>query len=300
MIESTLRSRLSRPSILIAPGIYDPFTALIAERAGFEAAYVSGAAIAYTRLGRPDIGLVSMTEVVDTVTLIRDRVSTYLIADADTGYGNALNVQRAMRLLERAGANAIQIEDQTFPKRCGHLDDKTLISADEMVGKIKAAVDARHSRETLVISRTDAAAVEGLDRAVERAALYRAAGADVLFVEAPQQRDDLARIGAVLGNSLPLMANMVEGGKTPILPASELEALGFSLVIFPGGIVRVLAKAAEGFYGSLKEHGTTDAFRPHMFDFAALNGLIGTAEMLEHGKQYAVSEPGVARKSAQH
>ena len=143
MTENTLRARLSRPPILIAPGVYDPLTALIAEQAGFEALYVSGAAIAYTRLGRPDIGLVSMNEVVETVALIRDRVGAHLVVDADTGYGNALNVQRTVRLLERAGANAIQIEDQDFPKRCGHLDDKVLIPAQEMVGKIKAAIDAR-------------------------------------------------------------------------------------------------------------------------------------------------------------
>src|SRR6202042_2043962 len=158
MTEIALSARLSRPPILLAPGGYDPLAALIAERAGFDALYVSGAGIAYSRLGRPDIGLVYMSEVVQTVTLIRDRVGAHLIVDADTGYGNALNVQRTVRLLERAGANAIQIEDQDFPKRCGHLDGKTLISAAEMAGKIKAATDARASRDTLIIARTDAVA----------------------------------------------------------------------------------------------------------------------------------------------
>src|SRR5450759_1639220 len=150
MTENTLRARLARPPILIAPGVYDPLTALIAEQAGFDTLYVSGAAIAYTRLGRPDIGLVSLSEVVDTVALIRDRVGAPLVVDADTGYGNALNVGRTVRLLERAGAAAIQLEDQDFPKRCGHLDDKALIPASEMAGKIRAAVDARRSRETLI------------------------------------------------------------------------------------------------------------------------------------------------------
>jgi 2-methylisocitrate lyase-like PEP mutase family enzyme len=292
MTENTLRARLGRPPILIAPGVYDPLTALIAEQSGFEALYVSGAAIAYTRLGRPDIGLVSFSEVVDTVTLIRDRVGAYLVVDADTGYGNALNVERTIRLLERAGANAIQLEDQDFPKRCGHLDDKALIPAQEMAGKIKAAVDARTSRETLIIARTDAVAVEGFDSAVARASLYREAGADMLFIEAPRQREELARVAALFGNQVPLMANMVEGGKTPIVPANKLQELGFSFVIFPGGIVRALAKAAEEFYGSLKTHGSTDPFRPRMFDFAALNNLIGTPETLARGKRYADFKPG--------
>ncbi len=292
MTENTLRARLARPPILVAPGVYDPLTALIAEQAGFEALYVSGAAIAYTKLGRPDIGLVSLSEVADTVTLIRERVGAYLIVDADTGYGNALNVERTVHLLERAGANAIQLEDQDFPKRCGHLDDKALIPAQEMAGKIKAAVDARRSRDTLIIARTDAVAVEGFDSAIDRVAMYRQAGADVLFIEAPRERSELARVVERVGKGMPLMANMVEGGKTPIVPAPELEALGFSLVIFPGGIVRALAKAAEEFYGTLKAHGTTDPFRARMFDFAALNDLIGTPEALERGKRYADYKPG--------
>jgi 2-methylisocitrate lyase-like PEP mutase family enzyme len=286
MIDITLRARLARPPILIAPGIYDPLTALIAEKAGFEALYVSGAAIAYTRLGRPDIGLVSMDEVAATVALIRDRVDAKLVVDADTGYGNALNVERTVRLFERAGANAIQLEDQEFPKRCGHLDDKTLIPAPEMAGKIKAAVDSRASADTLIIARTDAIAVEGFDRAMARATLYREAGADMLFIEAPRERAELGRIGALMGKATPLMANMVEGGKTPILSAGELQELGFAFVIFPGAIVRALAKAAQDFYGSLRANGTTAPFRARMFDFDALNDLIGTPEMLARGKRY--------------
>jgi 2-methylisocitrate lyase-like PEP mutase family enzyme len=280
----TLQSKLSRPPIVVAPGIYDPLTALIATQAGFETLYISGAAIAYTRLGRPDIGLVSISEVAETVALIHDRVDADLIVDADTGYGNALNVERTVRLLERAGARAIQLEDQTFPKRCGHLDDKTLIPAAEMAGKIKAAVDTRHSAQTLIIARTDAVAVEGLDAAIERAMVYRDAGADVLFVEAPKARDELAKIVARIGGGLPLMANMVEGGKTPMLSASELQELGFSLVIFPGGIVRALAKAAQDYYTSLAASGTNTPFRDRMFDFDALNDLIGTPEMIARGK----------------
>ncbi|HZP79160.1 MAG TPA: isocitrate lyase/PEP mutase family protein [Pseudolabrys sp.] len=281
----TLRARLARKPIIVAPGVYDALSAHVAEGAGFATLYVSGAAIAYTRLGRPDIGLVSMSEVVDTVGLIRDRVTAHLIVDADTGYGNALNVARTMRLFERAGANAIQLEDQDFPKRCGHLNDKTLIPAAEMVGKIKAALDARALRETLVIARTDAVAVEGFERAIERAVLYRDAGADMLFVEAPKARAELARIAPAL-KSVPLMANMVEGGKTPPLPAAELESLGFALVIFPGGIVRALAPLMADYYASLAKHGTSEPFRNRMLDFDQLNAVIGTPEMLALGKKY--------------
>jgi len=289
-VTETLRSRLTRKPIVVAPGVYDPLTALIATQAGFSTLYVSGAAIAYTRLGRPDIGLVSMTEVVDTLALIRDRVDAHLVVDADTGYGNALNVVRTVREFERAGATAIQLEDQDFPKRCGHLDGKTLIPASEMRNKIRAAVDARRSQDTLIIARTDAVAVEGFERAVERAALYCEAGADMLFVEAPRSRDDLARIASALGNRAPLLANMVEGGKTPTLPAQELEAIGFALVIFPGAIVRALGHMAREFYGSLAAHGSNEPFRGRMLDFNGLNELIGTPEMIELGKRYETSK----------
>ena len=285
MTDTSLRSRLAAPPILVAPGVYDALTAHLAERAGFSAVYVSGAGIAYTRLGRPDIGLVSLSEVADTVALIRDRVGSHLIVDADTGYGNALNVARTVRLFERAGANAIQIEDQAFPKRCGHLDNKTLIPTQDMVGKIKAALDARYSRETLVIARTDAIAVEGFEPAIARAVSYRDAGADVLFVEAPKTRAELARVPPEL-SGVPLMANMVEGGKTPPLPASELEALGFALVIFPGGIVRALARMASDYYAALAAHGTTEPLHARMLDFTSLNELIGTPDMLALGKRY--------------
>lgn len=282
----SLKARIGQRPILLAPGIYDPLTASLAQDAGAEALYLSGAAIAYTRLGRPDIGLVSMSEVAETIALVRDRVSAPLIVDADNGYGNALNMQRTMRVFERAGASALQIEDQSYPKRCGHLAEKRLISANEMAGKIRAAIDARTSDETLVIARTDAIAVEGLSAAIDRASLYAEAGADIIFVEAPSNRDDLLGIVKALGGTRPLMANMVEGGRTPVLSAAELEALGFSLVIFPGGIVRAIAHAAQAFYGTLLRDGTTSAFRNAMFDFDELNGVIGTPEMLALGKSY--------------
>ena len=284
--QASFRARLARRPIVVAPGVYDALTASIAAEAGFEALYLSGAGIAYTRLGRPDIGLVSMSEVADVLALIRERVDLPVVVDADTGYGNALNVQRTVRVFERSGASALQLEDQTFPKRCGHLSDKSLVPASEMVGKIRAAVDARTSRDLLIVARTDAVAVEGFEAALERAQRYAEAGADVLFVEAPKTRDELGRVATALGGGLPLMANMVEGGLTPILPASELEELGFGLVIFPGGIVRAIARAAQEFYGVLRRDGTTDALRDRMFDFQGINGLLGTDSMLERGKSY--------------
>jgi 2-methylisocitrate lyase-like PEP mutase family enzyme len=236
-----------------------------------------------------------MNEVAETISMISDRVRANLVVDADTGYGNALNVGRTMRLFERAGARAIQLEDQAFPKRCGHLDDKTLIPPEEMIGKLKAALDARRSRETLVIARTDAVAVEGFDRAVARAVSYRDAGADILFIEAPKTRAELQRIAPAVSN-VPLMANMVEGGKTPPLNATELEAIGFSLVIFPGAIVRVLARAADEFYTALAAKGTSEPFQNRMYDFTALNEVIGTPEMIALGKQYEANTKKVHNK----
>jgi 2-methylisocitrate lyase-like PEP mutase family enzyme len=283
---SGLRERLSRAPILVAPGVYDGLTAAMAEAAGFEALYLSGAAVAYTRLGRPDIGLTSMTEMADTLALIRDRVGVPIVVDADTGFGNALNAQRTMRVYERSGAGALQVEDQTYPKRCGHLSDKSLIPAAEMAGKIAAMADARLSRETLIIARTDAIAVEGFNAAVDRAGLYLEAGADALFIEAPRSGDELARVAEIFRGRAPLMANMVEGGTTPITAAADLEALGYALVIFPGGIVRALAHAAEAYYESLHAHGSNTPFANRMFDFGGLNQRIGTAEMLAAGARY--------------
>ncbi len=282
----SLRTRLKGPSILVAPGVYDGLSARIATQSGAEAIYLSGASLAYTRFGSPDLGLVGMSEVADTIAAIRDRVATPLIVDADTGFGNALNVQRTVRRFERAGANAIQLEDQTLPKRCGHLDGKTLVPAGEMTGKIRAALDARADDATLVIARTDAIAVEGFEAALARAHAYAEAGADVLFVEAMRDQDQMRRAVAELGPRCPLMVNMVEGGKTPAADAAELQALGFSLVIFPGGAVRAVARTLQDYYASLAAHGSNAPFAGRMFDFAGLNGLLGTPEILALGDSY--------------
>lgn len=281
-----LKERLRQDRVVVAPGVYDAFSALLVEQAGCEAAYLSGASIAYTRFGRPDIGFLTLDDVASVTANIRERVALPLIVDADTGFGNALNVVRTVRVLERAGASAIQLEDQSLPKRCGHLDGKSLVSAKEMAGKIRAACDARRDSNTLIIARTDAVAVEGLEPALARAELYAQAGADVLFVEALRIREDMALATSRLGGLAPLLANMVEGGKTPVLPADELGEIGFSLAIFPGGTVRALSFALRDYLRSLAEHGTTTPYLDRMLPFDQLNALIGTPEMLALGKQY--------------
>jgi 2-methylisocitrate lyase-like PEP mutase family enzyme len=280
-----LKSRLARAPALLCPGAYDALSALLVQQAGFEAIYMSGASIAYTQLGRPDVGLVSATQVADVVARVRDRVSIPLVVDADTGFGNALNVQHTMRLFERCGANAIQLEDQTAPKRCGHLAGKGVISATEMAGKIRAAVDARASDETLVIARTDAIAVEGFERALDRAALYRESGADVLFIEAPQTLDQMQAICATFPDT-PLLANMVEGGRTPILTADQLSQMGFRLVISPGAMVRAHVFMAQEFLRMLKANGTTALSRDRMLDFAALQDVLGLPALMDQGAAY--------------
>ncbi|QHI97570.1 carboxyvinyl-carboxyphosphonate phosphorylmutase [Xylophilus rhododendri] len=285
-MSTDFKTRLQSPAIVTAPGVYDAFSALLVEQAGFEAAYLSGASIAYTRFGRPDIGLLSLDDVANVTGNIRERVGLHLIVDADTGFGNALNVQRTVRLLERAGATAIQLEDQTSPKRCGHLDGKTIISSTEMAGKIRAACDARRDAGTLIIARTDAVAVEGLEPALERAERYAEAGADVLFVEALRTQADMATALQRLSHRAPMLANMVEGGKTPILPGEQLQALGYRIAIFPGGTVRALSFALQGYLASLREHGTTEPWWPQMLQFDRLNQVIGTPEMLASGKKY--------------
>ena len=282
----SLRQRLAQPGLVLAPGVYDALSALLVEQAGFEAAYLSGASIAYTRLGRPDIGLVSVSEVANVVENIRERVTLPLIVDADTGFGNALNVVRTVKTFERAGASALQLEDQTLPKRCGHLEGKTLVSTAEMTGKIRAALDARSTDATLIIARTDAVAVEGLEPALDRAERYLEAGADVLFIEALRDAGQMRQALGRFAGRVPLLANMVEGGKTPILAAAELEHLGYRIAIFPGGTVRALAHALKGYFSSLKSSGTTTPYRDRMLDFDALNQTIGTPDMLALGKRY--------------
>jgi len=282
----SLHERLQQPQILLAPGVYDALSALVAEQAGFEALYLSGASIAYTRLGRSDVGLTTYTEVEDTLARITERVRTPVIVDADTGFGNALNVQRTVRGFERAGAAMVQIEDQGFPKRCGHLDGKSVVPAAEMVGKLRAALDARHHSHTLVLARTDALAVEGIDAAFDRAERYLECGVDALFIEALRTPEQMDAACQRFAHRIPLLANMVEGGKTPVQSAQELGQRGFRIAIFPGGTARAVAHTLQGYYASLQAHQTTAPFKERMLDFDGLNALIGTPELMEQGKKY--------------
>jgi 2-methylisocitrate lyase-like PEP mutase family enzyme len=290
MTSPTLKTRLAAGPALLAPGAYDAFSALLVEQAGFEAIYVSGASISYTQIGRPDIGLMSSSQVADIIGRMADRVAIPLIVDADTGFGNALNVQHTVRVFERMGAAALQLEDQTAPKRCGHLAGKELVSTAEMVGKIKAAVDARASDNTLVVARTDAIAVEGFEQALDRATHYVEAGADVIFVEAPQTLDHMRAICTAFPNT-PLLANMVEGGKTPILTCDALSRMGFKLVIAPGSMVRAHAFMAREFLGQLKSAGTTAGFRDKMLNFGQINELLGLPQLIEDGTRYETRGP---------
>ena len=282
----SLRDLISEDELLLAPGIYDALSGLIASQSGAKAVYLSGASLAYTRFGTSDIGLVSVSEVNDTIAAITDRIATPIIVDGDTGFGNALNVQRTVRSFERSGAHAIQLEDQSFPKRCGHLDGKKLISINEMVGKIYAALDARANEDTLIIARTDARAVEGFAEAIDRAGAYKDAGADILFVEAPQSLNEMQKICAEFAHKIPLLANMVEGGKTPISDANALAALGYKIAIFPGGAVRAISYHMQAYYTGLLANGSNEPFSNKMHNFDSLNNLIGTKELIKHGAKY--------------
>jgi len=282
-----LKQRLQRPAPLLAPGVYDALSALVAQQSGFAALYLSGASIAYTRLGRSDVGLTTATEVAQALAQITDRVSLPVIVDADTGFGNSLNTMRTVREFERAGAAMIQLEDQTFPKRCGHLDGKAVIPVQEMQGKLHAALDARQHPNTLILARTDALAVEGLDAALERAEAYLSCGVDALFIEALRTPEDMRRACAQFAHRVPLLANMVEGGKTPIHSAQALGEVGFKLVIFPGGTARAVVHTLQGYYDSLRQHQTTAPWQDRMLDFDGLNAVIETPALLATGKKYA-------------
>lgn len=273
----------------MAPGAYDGLTARLVEKSGFPAVYLTGAGISYSALGQPDLGLVCFAEMLDRAARVARAVRIPVIADADTGYGGPLNVIRTVQEYERAGVAAIQLEDQALPKRCGHLARKSLIAPEEMCGKIEAACWARANPDTLIIGRTDARSVEGLDAALERARRYAAAGAELIFVEAPESLDELAQIAREFPGTA--MANMVEGGKTPLLPAAELRELGFRLVIFPNLVTRVMAKAALEALHTLKRAGTSAELGPRMLSFSELNRFLGLEELLDLADRFTPKDP---------
>jgi 2-methylisocitrate lyase-like PEP mutase family enzyme len=271
-----LRQAISDRRALLVPGAANALTARIIEDLGFEAIYLTGAGLANTQLGVPDIGLVTLTEVARATAAIAGATALPLVVDADTGFGNAINVAHTVRTLERAGAAAIQLEDQSFPKRCGHFAGKELIPAAEMVGKIKAAVDARSSPDCLIVARTDARAVEGLEAAIARADSYAEAGADATFVEAPESLAELAEIPRRLG--LPQVANMVVGGKTPLATRDELAAMGFGLVLYANAALQASVLAMQEVLRALRRDGSLVTVSSRLADFAERQRLVGKAE----------------------
>ncbi|MFO1325537.1 MAG: oxaloacetate decarboxylase [Burkholderiales bacterium] len=252
----------------LAPGAYDCITAQLVHAGGFPAAYVTGAGLSLATLGAPDVGLMSYKEIHDRVASIVDAVDLPFIADADTGYGGPLNVMRTVRDFERAGVAALQIEDQEWPKKCGHEPGKRIVAIREMKGRLAAALDARTDADLVVIARTDAIGVEGFDAALERAHVYAEAGADVIFVEAMPDRDAMARVAAEV--RAPVMANLVEGGKTPMLPRDELVKMGFAFAIFPNALTRLFARTGLAMLASLRETGGTTEWRAQMMDHQEL------------------------------
>jgi 2-methylisocitrate lyase-like PEP mutase family enzyme len=280
-----MRELLRGTQIIVAPGAYDALTARLIERAGFDAIYLSGAGVSYTHLARPDIGLVTLDEMLRRAETITAAVSLPVLADGDTGFGNAINVERTVRAYERAGLAGIQLEDQTFPKRCGHLDGTEVIEAREMVGKIRAAADARADADFVIIARTDALATRGLEESLRRLALYADAGADVLFADGPTTLEEVAAIPRAMKR--PTMANVVEGGKTPLITVPELERMGYRLVIFPNSLVRLFAQRGAELLASLRASGTTEGNRNEMLSFQELNELLGTAAILDASSRYS-------------
>jgi len=283
-VATRLRTLLKAGRIVVAPGAFDGLSARLVEQAGFPAVYASGGAIARS-CGVPDIGLISPDEIVARLAGMVEVVGIPVIADADTGYGNALNAQRAARAFERAGVAAFHLEDQTFPKKCGHYDNKGLVPVSEMVQKLKAVRDALVDPDFIVIARTDAIAVEGFSAALDRAAAYREAGADMIFVEAPTTEQEIAEIARrVSGWKL---INMFQGGKTPLLPAGRLEELGYHLVIIPSDTQRAAIRAMQRALELIARDGSSSAMTADMVSFKEREAVIGTADYIDRDKRYA-------------
>ena len=277
MKKITIRELINGKEILVLPGIYDALTAKIAQKAGFQALLMGGFSISAIRLGQPDVGYLTMSEMVSQIKIISDAVPIPLIADGDTGYGNPLNVMRTVRDYEKAGAAGIILEDQQWPKRCGHMEGKQVISLDEHVKKIEAALEARSNKDFIIIARTDSLAVYGMEEAVKRGKAYRDAGADVVFVEAPKSIEELAFIREAI-KDVPLVANIIEGGKTPYLSAPTLEEMGYEIMFCGLTALLVIAKALMDALTHLKKAGSTEGLSDRMYTFSEFNRLIGIKE----------------------
>ena len=279
---TALRKLIAGDTIVVAPGVYDGMSARLVQRAGFAAVYATGGGIARS-MGYPDLGLLGLTEVADRLAVIVEHAGVPVIADADTGYGNTLNVRRTIREFERAGVAALHLEDQTFPKRCGHLDDKTVVATGEMVQKLRAARDAAADADLVLIARTDALAVEGLDAAIERALAYAEAGADVIFVEAPTSEAQMATIAKRV--TAPKLLNMFEGGKTPLVPLDRLQALGYRIVIIPSDLQRAAIRAMQDVLAAIRRDGNSRTLADRMATFTEREAIVGTADYLSRDRE---------------
>lgn len=286
MADPRLKQALAAGDFVLAPGIYDMLSALVADRMGFRALYVTGFGISAAHLGKPDAGIATYSDMLSRVSAIAGGVDTPVIADADTGYGGLLNVRETVRGYERAGISAIQLEDQESPKKCGHTPGRRVVDPAEMVRKLKVAVDTRRDENFLVIARTDARTALGLTEAMDRLHAYAEAGADILFLEAPESIEELATIGRSFGR--PLLANMVEGGRTPIVPTDRLKEMGFSIAIYPGLGFLAATAAFQGAYGHLKAHGSTNGLPVPLAPFAEVTDLVGFPDVWEFEKRYGL------------
>lgn len=279
-----LKESLYKSQILVAPGAHDALTAKIIEKVGFDAVYMTGYGQSASHLGQPDVGLLTMTEMADRAAKFVEAVNVPVIADADTGFGNVINVQRTVREYEKAGVAALQLEDQVAPKKCGHMTGRQLISKEDMVAKIKSAVDARHDDDLLIIARTDARTNFGIEKALKRGKAYEEAGADIIFIESPESREEMEMINQKI--EAPTLANMVEGGRTPLLSNDKLEEINYNLVIYPTASVYVTTKAMLDLMENLMAEETTANYIDEMIPFEDFNDIIGLGEIREKENKY--------------
>jgi methylisocitrate lyase len=294
---AALREILAQPGAVVVPGVFNALTARLAEQVGFRVVYATGAGIANSLLGLADVGLLTMKEMLDQVNYIVNAVGVPVIADVDTGYGNALNVYRTVREFEKAGVAAVQIEDQVMPKRCGHFAGKQVVPREEMIGKIKAALDARQD-DLVIIARTDAREPLGLEEAIERAEAYAEAGADVTFVEAPRSREELELIGRRLARRAPQVVNLMEGGLTPLVELADLERMGFKIVLYANSVLRASLKAVQDILLHLRQRGSTTEVLHRLFTKEERDALTALPRVLELERRYADAAASTVRDHA--